>query len=380
MVEYKELYEIHRNAGSINDTSLITNVYLHILGSEATMFYMWLINDYQTYMHERCKKNDLSLSRIFKTLGISKKQLSDFRKLLEGLQLLKTYVETNDVDKTKTYKFFLAKMLDWDGLMSQEIIKTTLINKIGREEYFRLSNLYSNKNIGGSNINVSSTFYEVFKKQNTDIYDHIASNTGSIDLDSLKFRQFNFSPETKNALTSLCEKYNPPESELIEILERTENINDSFDLAEAITEYTNTIDELEDASIPQNMNRNETFFGLFCPKDLEVSILHEYRTFNSERYLRGIYRRNLYPKEVEFIEGLKKEQNNKDYIVNAILDFSAQFSLTNKIQFDYAEKISNTLVIKNIRKLSDVVKYFRKVYSSKQFKDYKQNLSSSTRS
>ncbi|AAP56586.2 putative replication initiation/membrane attachment protein DnaB [Mycoplasmoides gallisepticum CA06_2006.052-5-2P] len=367
MVDYEELYEIHKMNGGVSDFGLITNVYIHILGPQATMFYIWLLNDHQIYLNERWKKNNLPLSRILTSLNISKKQLIDFRNLLEGMSLIKTYKEEKTLEKQLIYKFCLAKMLDWDSLVSQEEIKNRIIAKIGHEEYFRLSSLYSNKNIGGSNVNVSSTFHQVYKSNNnTDQISHIVKPTKTlVDIDNLNFGHFEFSPETKTALVNLCERYNPTEAEIKNIISTTDDINDTFELTRAITNYTKEIDQVEDDSIPKNMARNESFYSTFCPSDLEIKILREYRTMNSEKYLRGIYRRNLFAREVELVEKIKKEHDNREHIVNAILDFAAHFTLTDQIQFEYVEKISNTLKLKNISRLNDAVKFFRKTYYSK---------------
>ncbi|MDC4163295.1 helicase DnaB [Mycoplasma sp. T363T] len=372
MIDYEELYEIHKMNGGFSDFGLITNVYIHILGPDATMFYMWLINDHQVYMNELCKKNTLPLSRILSSLRISKKQLNDFRNLLEGMSLIKTYKEEKQSDKQIIYKFCLAKMLDWESLVSQEEIKKRLISKIGHEEYFRLSSLYSNKNIGGSNVNVSSTFHQVYKPNGTDEFNHIIKPTKTlVNIDDLSLSDFEISEETKTALISLCESYNPTEDDLKNIINSTENINDVYELTKAISDYTKTVDQVEDNAIPQNMSRNESFYSAFCPNDLEMKILKEYRTMNSEKYLRGIYRRNLFPREVELIEKIKKEHSNKEHIVNAILDFAAHFTLTDQIQFEYVEKISNTLKLKNIAKLNDAVKFFRKAYRNKKTDNFK---------
>ena len=138
------------------DRETLTNLYQPLVGYGALALYftLWSEGDMQ-------RVNPVSAHEtLLAKMKISVGEFIKARKALEGVGLLRTYLEDNNGAKIYTYELFAPKTPN--EFFSDTLLYGLLINYIGEVDAKKLNNYYaSNFKVNGTDI--SSSFKEVFR-------------------------------------------------------------------------------------------------------------------------------------------------------------------------------------------------------------------------
>ena len=138
------------------DRETLTNLYQPLIGYSALALYFTLWSEGDMQRVNPVSAHDTLLAKMKISVG----EFIKARKALEGVGLLRTYLEDNNGAKIYTYELFAPKTPN--EFFSDTLLYGLLINYIGEVDAKKLNNYYSSSfKIDGNDI--SSSFKEVFR-------------------------------------------------------------------------------------------------------------------------------------------------------------------------------------------------------------------------
>ena len=138
------------------DRDTLTNLYQPLVGYGALALYFTLWSEGEMQRVNPVSAHESLLAKMKISVG----EFIKARKALEGVGLLRTYLEDNNGAKIYTYELFAPKTPN--EFFSDTLLYGLLINYIGEVDAKKL-NLYYSSNYKVSGVDISSSFKEVFR-------------------------------------------------------------------------------------------------------------------------------------------------------------------------------------------------------------------------
>lgn len=167
-VHWKELLPIDeymvRTNGILHeyDRKVLTMLYLPLIGSTCYSLYMALWSEVEANRFWSEEKKHLHLMSM---LQLNLQQIFEERKKLEGIGLLKTYV--NNGDAMRTYIYELQPPLSPKNFFDDGVLNIYLYNRLGKKSFNKMKQFFSDTKVDTNTFkDVTSTFSETFSSVN----------------------------------------------------------------------------------------------------------------------------------------------------------------------------------------------------------------------
>ncbi|WP_042354829.1 replication initiation and membrane attachment family protein [Bacillus rubiinfantis] len=140
------------------DRKVLTLLYQPLIGSTCYSLYMTLWSEME---ENRLWAESSTHHLLMNILGLNLKQIYEARLKLEGIGLLKTYVNTQDEERSFIYE--LLPPLNPDQFFSDGLLNIYLYQKIGKTHFARLKRFFSDKKMATEAYQeVTKPFHDVF--------------------------------------------------------------------------------------------------------------------------------------------------------------------------------------------------------------------------
>ena len=135
-IQPADTYIVYNKGIITNDKiQLLINLYQPLIGSTAVSLYLTLLND----LNKKEINKNYTHHHLMTSLQLKLDNIMDARYKLEGIGLLKTYVQEGEIDE---YLYTLYSPLSAYEFFNHPILNIVLYNNIGSIEYEKLQNYY----------------------------------------------------------------------------------------------------------------------------------------------------------------------------------------------------------------------------------------------
>ena len=350
-IKYKILY----NFDLLLNLKMLNLVYFHIVGRDAINLYIKMLNIAEMNQSLGFDIDNNHESLILET-QLSTQNFNNNIKLLEGIGLIKKYIDTKKNDFI-IYK--IEQALSWDEFKNN--IKYINLLKLKTDEmvYEKIKYSFDQNDLTIGLTNISDTFENVFKDFETEksldfefVYDLLYKKTKTL---------ITLDPEAKNILNNAYKKYDFNTNQLIEcikgsIIRKTNLI--SIDNKLLLLEIKKIIDSNNILSFNNNIkiNRNKKVFIQNINIDDYKDIIDDYKTLNSEQYLSCLQQHSLSEFELKCIKDLRKEYKLPDFIINILIDYCV-FINNGRLEPAYLSRIALSINRLNLKSIPDILKH-----------------------
>lgn len=364
------------------DRTVLVCLYQPLCGYGAISLYFNLWAQAEHYR----KGSAFGVDNLLKSMNVTLEELHRFRSKLEGIGLLKTYLN----EELRVYKYELYAPLAPKDFFTHELLGTLFKEIMPKKSYDKIKSSFEIElNDDGNYVDISSKFNDVYNVNFDDIStlkDVISSGNNLVDkttkeiesnfslaifLAALNEKKINKSLIGNNfieLLKSMASLYSLDECELCEIV------------STCIEGYGNN------AKINFETFRNRCY----SYKKIPVIDKKDAKKVTDKRL--GMARKAEMFKELEPFEFLKIKQNNQDAsfqdikliedlvyisklnpeVINVLIDY-VMIKQDNKLIYNYVMKIANTLSNMGIKTCEEAMEYFSKIQNSYSSKNNQQS-------
>ncbi|MCR5516939.1 MAG: DnaD domain protein [Lachnospira sp.] len=383
-----DMFKVHRATLVADyDRETLTNLYQPLIGYGALALYFTLWSEADMQRVNPLDAHESLLAKMKISIG----EFIKARKALEGVGLVKTYLEDNKGAKIYTYELFAPKSPN--EFFSDTLLYGLLINYIGEVDAKKLNNYYSSSyKISGNDI--SSSFKEVFHPN----FENVAF-----------IKALNNAPALgrNRAKMSLEFSYERFYDALKEVSQISEKAFSKGELKEIVRLASlNGLDETSAAHIVSN------FYDPSLEKGKRVDLLKVTKAFQEEtnyNYLSSFsgskasskakpntvssknalaqkinIMESVSPKEylmilqngtepalpdLKLIDYLSKKFKLNNAVLNAVIDYTLEKN-NNILSKAYCEKICASIVRSNIETTVDAMNYLKAIARGSSKKEY----------
>ncbi len=332
-----------------NDRIILTMLYQPIIGSGAVSLYFTL----WAYLDKlKLLSTEKTHHHLLATIRDSLENVKMNRKKLEGIGLLKTYIEEKSVN---SYIYELYSPLNPYEFLSSPILATALYSNVGKIEYEAIVNYFKIPKVNLKNYeNITCSFTEVFTQTeklplellSSDIKRHQYRNLELISklnieeiFSKIPEELLNFKSvtnETKELIYKLSFIYNLDEFNTVEIVKNSINEDLMLDIDLLQKNCHNFFQFEKEGKLPSIAYKEQPIYirkqdkGT-SPRD---KMIHIFETTKPAQFLASITKTPHLTK------------NDKDILSSLLIDFNLNPGVVN-VLIDYVLKINNNKLIKN---------------------------------
>ena len=334
--------------------SVLTHLYLPIIGNKALNSYLWLDAEANFLLQENVSS---SLSRLASYIDVSKQDLVKkiFQKL-EGVSLITTYL---DIEK-EYYLVQVKPPLSFSSFFKNTYLKELTKSKLPFKHWERTIALFKKENIIPENaLNVSYSFDSFFKsemrRKPSWAKQDIISKTMEFDIDLVKARlgeanqiTINLTKRVKKQISFLSKLYSFHIGEVTDIIKYCQNQYEKIN----VSNITKAFADIYEQKI-KNVQRN--FFDI----DISKTVLAFFSPIN---FILEYEDRPASSDEIDLIQKLQIKFKFSSEIINMLLHYS--LIKNRKIVPNYIIKIGETLYKNSISTPKMVAQHLRIAYNT----------------
>ncbi len=332
--------------------TILTNLYQPIIGSNATILYLTLLNDFK-----KNESNSYNHHHLMTLMQLKIEVLLDARYRLEAIGLLKTYVKQGEIDK---YMYVLYSPLSAYEFFNHPILNIVLYNNIGVLEYQRLQEYYKLPRINYKDYqDITSSFESIFSSSvnqnllfdNSNIINNQRRSIvvkSDIDMDllisSIPKRLVSpkcFTDEVKELITNLAYIYKIDNLNMQGLVRNSLNERGLIDRNDLKTNCRNYYQFENNGRLPTLIyNRQPDYLKTPLGDDSKLAkVIYSFENISPYDFLKKSYG-NVEPtnRDKKLIENLMLDQKLNPGVINVLIDYVLKVN-NKKLNKDYVETI-----------------------------------------
>ncbi|MED3622703.1 replication initiation and membrane attachment family protein [Neobacillus thermocopriae] len=378
------------------DRKVLTFLYQPLIGSTCFSLYMTLWSEVE---ENRLWAESSTHHLLMNLLGLNLKEIYEARLKLEGIGLLKTYVKTDDSERSFIYE--LQPPLSPEKFFLDGMLNIFLYRKIGKNHFARLKRFFSDQAIpkNGDYSEVTRAFQDVFSSATPESLQYLQE--ASKDLQAKENEQFigrheqkgiqigidtfdfdllmiglneslvpkkALTPKVKEAISNLAFLYNIDAIQMKNIVLSALNESNEIDIEELRKAARDWYQFVNYDQLPMLIERTQPIayrVQLEEPKTKEEKLIHYLETTSPLEFLKYLAGgAEPSQSEIQTIEEMMFKQKLLPGVINVLIHYVME-KTNRKLTKAYAGSIASTwarLQIKTVKEAMEVAK--------KEYKDW----------